>query len=183
MLGIDPGSRVTGWGLVRGTANRPVLVRGGVIRLPARQPFPQRLNHLRREIERIAREAGPCTAAVETLFHGANARSALQLAHARGVILSVLAGQEIAVSEYEPATVKNAIAGNGRADKRQVQAMVQRLLGTEIADARPDLFDALAVALCHLQIHRHRSVVAAALSRDRGQRGKQRTDRGKHSRP
>jgi len=170
VLGIDPGSRVTGWGLVRGSAAHPALVRCGVIRLPARLPFPARLHRLRVEIEGVVAEAGPCVAAVETPFHGVNARSALQLAHARGVILATLAGAGIAVWEYEPATVKKAVTGSGRGDKHQVQAMVERLLGGRHEAKSTDLYDALAVALCHQQMSGHRDAVAAALARGRGER-------------
>lgn len=170
MLGIDPGSRVTGWGLVRGPVSRPALEGCGTIRLPVGVPFAERLNRLREEIEHVARMAGPCCAAVETPFHGANARSALQLAHARGVILAALAAHGIAVSEYEPATVKKAVVGNGRADKQQVKAMVGHLLSTEVPGDTADPFDALAVALCHLQVGRHRDAVGAALARQEATR-------------
>ena len=82
-------------------------------------------------------------------FHGVNARAALQLAHARGVLLAVLAGAGVPVAEYAPATVKKAVAMNGRAEKAQVQAMVSLLLGLDEPLKQPDLADALAVALCH----------------------------------
>jgi crossover junction endodeoxyribonuclease RuvC len=86
---------------------------------------------------------------VESPFHGPNARAALQLAHARGVVLACLGQAGIQVAEYSPATIKKAITGTGKADKEQVQAMVRRLLGNP-ADESRDVSDALAVAYCHL---------------------------------
>jgi crossover junction endodeoxyribonuclease RuvC len=99
----------------------------------------------------------PTVAAVESPFHGASARSALQLAHARGVILAVLGGAGLGVTEYAPAAVKKSMTGDGRADKARISAMVIQLLGRRVERERHDVHDALAVALCHLS--------AAAFSR------------------
>lgn len=97
-------------------------------------------------IERYA----PSEAAVEAPFHGASARSALQLAHARGVVLAALGGSSIPVFEYTPATIKKAVTGNGRAEKSQVEAMVVRLVSGSVATGQTDVADAIATALCHL---------------------------------
>jgi crossover junction endodeoxyribonuclease RuvC len=149
ILGIDPGSRRAGWGLLTGHVSAPQLIECGAIGLTAAGAFPDRLHRLQHEIERVVDRLAPTAAAVEAPFHGVNARSALQLAHARGVILAVLAGAGVPVAEYSPANVKKAVTGNGRAEKGQVQSMVGRLLGLD-APGDADVADALAVALCHL---------------------------------
>lgn len=154
VLGIDPGSQATGWGIVRGPSASPRLVAAGTIRLPARLGFAERLHRLQVELVSLVERFSPVSAGVEAPFHGASARAALQLAHARGVALAVLAGAAIEVTEYAPATVKKSVTGNGRADKDQVARMVRTLLtcpGGELEQLRAgDRADALAVALCHL---------------------------------
>lgn len=105
------------------------------------------------------RRIQPSSAAVEAPFQGANARSALQLAHARGVILAVLACAGVEVTEYTPAMVKKSVVGNGRAPKEQVQWMVSRLLALSRPTGSSDASDALAVALCHVSVHGYRAAV------------------------
>jgi crossover junction endodeoxyribonuclease RuvC len=101
-------------------------------------------------IKLVVERFEPTEAAVESPFHGVNARSALQLAHARGVILAALGGAGVPVFEYTPATIKKAVTGSGRAEKVQVQLMVGRLIPNTVPDERPDVADAIAAALCHL---------------------------------
>lgn len=149
MLGVDPGSRRTGWGLLEARPGRARLVACNVIRLEPGRRFEERLHDLQQHFQQLVEELRPDTAAVEAPFHGVNARAALQLAHARGVLLAVLGGSGVPVVEYAPATVKKSVADNGRADKAQVQAMVGILLGLHEPLRQPDLADALAVALCH----------------------------------
>ena len=162
VLGVDPGSWNTGWGYVDGPA-RLRLLDCGVIRLRGHGEFPERLARLRCEVELVIERHRPEAAAVEAPFHGASARSALQLAQARGVILAALAGAGIPVAEWTPATVKKAVTDNGRADKDQVRAIVCRQFG--LAPDQPhDLTDALAVALCHVYSRRF----LAAVERARG---------------
>jgi crossover junction endodeoxyribonuclease RuvC len=150
ILGVDPGSLRTGWGLVGGRADDPELVDCGEIRLPQSHSLASRLHLLAVEFERLVGSLEPTHAAVEMPFHGSNARSALQLAHARGVLLAVLAGAGVPIAEYTPATVKKAITGNGRAEKVQVQGMVERLMRARVPAGAWDRSDALAVALCHM---------------------------------
>lgn len=121
----------------------------GEIRAPSRDPFPERLAHLRAQLARIVEATAPSDSAVESPFHGTNPRSALQLAHARGVILSVLAEAGVSPVEYSPATVKKTVSGSGRADKDQVRTMVARLTGMRETSLKHDVADAIAVALCH----------------------------------
>jgi crossover junction endodeoxyribonuclease RuvC len=166
VLGVDPGSFHTGWGLVGGTAQEPLLIECGVIRLPARGAFPDRLHRLLVEFERLLARLAPTRAAVESPFHGANARAALQLAHARGVVLAALGAAAVPVTEYAPAAVKKAVAGAGRADKEQVRSMVKRLLGRDWeGSGLADESDALAVALCHLVTLRYTAAVLRATKR------------------
>jgi crossover junction endodeoxyribonuclease RuvC len=166
ILGVDPGSLATGWGVIEGTASRPVLVECGVLRARrSADPLATRLAGLKRDLEELLPRLRPTVAAVETPFHGASARSALFLAHARGVILAVLADARVEVAEYSPAAVKKAVTGNGRADKDQVAAMVGRLLGEAVGERSRDLSDALAVALCHQACSRYGDAVGRAGTR------------------
>ena len=151
ILGIDPGSRVTGWALVEGSPEKPRVLAAGVIRTGARRKFPERLAAIQEALATILEEHRPPLAAVESPFHGVSARSALQLAHARGVILATLYRAGVAIEEYSPATIKKTVTGSGRATKEQVAFMVERLAGTR--SSSHDLTDAVAVALCH-QAHR-----------------------------
>lgn len=149
VLGIDPGSYVTGWGVLDPSARRPTRVASGTIRLTRAWSQERRLHALGASLIEVIERYAPSIAAVEAPFSGINARSALQLAHARGAILAVLGGASIDVVEIAPATVKRAVVGTGRADKRQVQHMIVRLLDeadVEIGDV--DESDALAIAWC-----------------------------------
>jgi crossover junction endodeoxyribonuclease RuvC len=148
VLGIDPGTRVCGWGVVDATRPRPTHVGHGAVTMEGE--LVDRLAALYLDLERVISETGPEVVAVEGLFTHKNARSALILGHARGVALLCAARAGLRGHEYPPATVKRAVVGNGRADKRQVQTMIAALLGIpapKVADAA----DALAVALCHIQ--------------------------------
>lgn len=149
ILGVDPGSRFTGWGVIGGTPSKPTRIAGGVIQLGSRLPLAERMVLLRSELELVVARHELSSAAVEAPFHGNNARSALTLAHARGVVLAVLAGAGLPVHEYSPATVKKSVTGNGRAGKEQVRTMVFRLLNSARDEDSTDLSDAWAVALCH----------------------------------
>ena len=109
-----------------------------------------RLARLYTGISVVVQQHAPTEAAVEAPFHGASARSALQLAHARGVVLAVLGISGLRVFEYSPATIKKAVTGNGRAEKEQVEAMVSRLVAGGCPPGRSDIADAIAAAICHL---------------------------------
>jgi len=146
ILGIDPGSYATGWGAIEGGAAVPSLVECGLIRLPRTGPFPVRLHALHDAVAELASRLEPDVACVEAPFHGINARSGLQLAHARGVVLAALGAAGVPVEEVAPASVKRAVTGNGRASKEQVQAMVRRVFVRAGEFASEDVSDALAVA-------------------------------------
>jgi crossover junction endodeoxyribonuclease RuvC len=140
---------MTGWGVIESDGTRHSLVAAGAISLPASLTFPERLRDIGRDLRRVIAEYHPESAAVEDTFHSLNARSALRLTHVRGVALFLLAEAGLAVGEYPPATVKLSVAGNGRAEKQQVQWMVRTLLRLD-SDLSPlDVSDAVAVAICH----------------------------------
>lgn len=147
ILGIDPGSRATGWGLVAFEAGRSARLAGGVIR-PPQGALAHRLATLFRELSGLIDEAQPDAAALETVFSSRNARAALLLGHARGVALLACGMAGLAPAEYAPVQVKSAVVGYGGASKHQVQHMVQQLLALPRTPPS-DEADALAVAICH----------------------------------
>lgn len=148
ILGIDPGTRTCGWGVVEASRPRAKHVAHGAVSLKGE--LSGRLARLGSELDSILLEVRPDVVAVEGVFTHRNARSALLLGHARGVALLCAARAGLPVSEYSPATVKRSVAGNGRAEKGQVQMMVAAILGITTLD-NSDAADALAIALCHAQ--------------------------------
>ncbi|MDQ3068768.1 MAG: crossover junction endodeoxyribonuclease RuvC [Acidobacteriota bacterium] len=163
IFGIDPGSVRTGYGCVQTDGSRHRLITFGTISAPAGSTFPERLGVIHRELVALLLEHRPDCIAIEDLFHAKNVRSALKLGHARGVALLAAISANVPIAEYAPAEIKLAVVGYGRAEKRQVQHMVQMLLGLAELPSPHDAADALAVAICHL--HRASSPVAK-LTRD-----------------
>lgn len=149
LLGIDPGSRHCGWGVLERQGSKVTALAWGRWSPRADLPLPARLAELARGLREVVATHAPERAAVERVFHGVSARSLIVLAEARGAILSELAGAGLEVAELTPAEVKSAVAGSGRADKRQVARLVALQLPGVPADAPADATDALAVALCH----------------------------------
>jgi crossover junction endodeoxyribonuclease RuvC len=149
ILGIDPGSRYCGYGVIeRAGAGRVTYVECGVLEPKRTAGMHVRLAEIALGLREVLADLRPHAVAVEGVFHGVNVRSALQLGHARGVALLCAGEAGLPVFEYAPATVKKTVAGGGRASKEQVQAMVQRLCDLKRAP-RLDASDALAVAICH----------------------------------
>ena len=147
-LGIDPGTAVTGYGVVRGERlGAASLVECGVIRTRAREPLPVRLQEIYEGVSELIRRHRPDVLAVEDVFYARNVRTTIVLGHARGVIL--LAGQQagIEIVEYPPATIKKAVVGTGAATKTQVQFMLTRLLRLKSVPAPSDAADGVAAAL------------------------------------
>lgn len=150
-IGIDPGTARTGYGLVREHADgRLELVACGVHATSATTAMAERLLSLHRALRELIAEHHPDSAAVESLFFQRNVSSALSVGQARGVALLALAEAGVAVWEYSPRQVKQAVAAYGAADKRQMQSMVRTLLALEGPPPPDDAADALAVAICHL---------------------------------
>ncbi len=149
ILGIDPGIGTTGYGIIEtdGSKHRAVLF--GIIQTQARKPFPQRLLQIHAELTRILAHETADVMAIEDVFYATNVQSALKLGHARGIPLLAAAQQGLPVYEYSPLEIKSAVVGYGRAEKRQVQAMVRLLLGLVEIPSPDDAADALAVAICH----------------------------------
>lgn len=150
-LGIDPGTATTGFGLVREENSAYQLVDCGVILTPAQEPMPQRLLLLHNRLLALLAAHRPDAVAVEELFFNKNVRTAIAVGQARGVVLLAAAQAGVAVYEYTPLQVKQAVVGYGRAEKHQVQEMVRILLGLDCIPQPDDAADAVAVALCHLQ--------------------------------
>ncbi len=152
-VGIDPGTRRTGYGIVRRDGAKLRRIDSGTILLDENAPLAERLVALERGLDEVLTSAGPDEAAVEDLFFSKNAMSALKLGHARGVVLLVLARRGLPVASYSPALVKRSVVGTGRAAKGQVQLVVRAILGLE-ATPGEDEADALAIAICHLNASR-----------------------------
>jgi crossover junction endodeoxyribonuclease RuvC len=150
VLGIDPGTATTGYGLIRELKNGPELVAYGAIQTPAGMPMPERLLMLHGQLRQLIAVHQPQTGAVEKLFFQRNVSTAMAVGQARGVALLALAEAGLLIGEYSPREVKQAISGYGAADKRQMQAMVRALLNLEVVPRPDDAADALAVAICHL---------------------------------
>jgi crossover junction endodeoxyribonuclease RuvC len=154
VLGIDPGSRLTGFGVVRREGSKLAALGEGRIALPADCDLPARLATLGEAIEGLAERYRPEAVVLESLFHGVNSRSLIVLAQARGAILAAVGRLGLAATEYSPAEIKRAVTGNGRADKRQVARMVCLLLGLDPRERPADATDALAAAICFAQRYR-----------------------------
>jgi crossover junction endodeoxyribonuclease RuvC len=150
VFGIDPGSERTGYGCVDSDGQRHQLVACGAIVVPARATFPERLRLIHEGLVALIRECRPDVAAIESLFHAANVRSALKLGHARGVAMLAAVESGLTIAEYSPAEIKRALVGYGRAEKHQVAEMIRLLLHLDVAPTPHDASDALAVAICHL---------------------------------
>lgn len=154
VLGIDPGLATTGYALIeaddRGTRHR--VPEAGVLRTPSTDDVPQRLRTIYDDVCQLIAEHEPDAMAVEEVFFNKNVSSAISVSQARGVVL--LAGADLDVAEYSPLAIKRQICGHGRAQKAQIQSMVQRLLHLRQLPKPDDAADALAVALCHLLAER-----------------------------
>jgi crossover junction endodeoxyribonuclease RuvC len=148
ILGIDPGSNVTGYGVLERADSGLVHVAHGTLKLRRGTALAERLYQLYGTVRELVEEHRPEVAAVELVFVAASPRAALVLGQARGAVLSALGAMGLGVCEYAPADIKRAVTGSGRADKRQVQRMVRRILALERLPV-PDAADALAVAIRH----------------------------------
>jgi crossover junction endodeoxyribonuclease RuvC len=149
ILGIDCGSRITGYGVIDTRGSDCVLVRCGVIRSKPSDPLAIRLRSIHNGITEVINDVQPDAAAFENLFYATNVQSALKLGHVRGVSMFAAAEANLPVFEYSPLEVKSAVTGYGRAEKNQVQQMVCALLKLRVLPEPYDASDALAVAICH----------------------------------
>ncbi len=148
ILGLDPGSVATGYGIIDQQGSELSFVSCGVIRTSSKKSFPQRLKEIHDGVCEVIEKHRPVQAAVEDIFTAVNPRSALKLGHARGVIVLAAMQHNLPVAEYLPRVVKQAVAGYGHAPKEQVQQMVRILLQLNTSPSH-DAADALAIAICH----------------------------------
>ncbi|MCC6862508.1 MAG: crossover junction endodeoxyribonuclease RuvC [Bryobacterales bacterium] len=149
VLGIDCGTEHTGYGVIDSDGREHRLVGAGVITTRPAQPLERRVLQIAEGLRQVVRAYSPAAAAVEEVFYSANVKTALKLAHARGVALLVVAEAGLELGEYSPLEVKTSVVGYGRAEKQQVEMMVRSLLHLEAPVGSEDASDALAVAICH----------------------------------
>jgi crossover junction endodeoxyribonuclease RuvC len=163
VLGIDCGSRVTGYGVIDTDGADCILVRCGAIRSKVSDPLPLRLRSIYNGIFEVIQDVHPDVAAFENLFYATNVQSALKLGHVRGVSIFAAVEANLPVFEYSPLEVKSAVTGYGRAEKSQVQQMVRALLKLNTLPEPYDASDALAVAICHVHTNGFNKAISAHL--------------------
>jgi crossover junction endodeoxyribonuclease RuvC len=165
VLGLDPGSRRTGWGVVEKSGNRFHCVEHGCVTPSARLDLPKRLHAIASEAGAVMDRLAPEVVVVEEAFYHESVRSTLVLGHVRGALIVAAVSRGLAIAEYTPREIKLAVAGNGAASKEQVEFMVRRILGlAEVVQA--DAADALAGALCHLNRSRYAPARGGTKARD-----------------
>src|ERR1044071_9481377 len=149
ILGVDCGSVKTGYGVIETDGRDHILVASGVIRVKSTLPLHPRVTEISRELRGVIQRYNPDAGAVEEVFYSLNVKTALNLAHVRGVVLLAISESGLAFAEYSPLEVKTSVVGYGRAEKHQVQMMIHSLLRPESGIRSEDACDALAVAVCH----------------------------------
>jgi crossover junction endodeoxyribonuclease RuvC len=164
VLGIDPGTLTSGYGIVTEENHKLFHVVSGGISPSAKQPFPKRLKKIYEELEKIIEKYRPHVVVVEDLFVSKNIKSALKLGHARGVAILAAMNAGLPVFEYAPLEVKQAVVGHGKAEKKQVQLMVKTLLDLQKVPHPADACDALAAAICHIHSSRLREILRSPSS-------------------
>jgi crossover junction endodeoxyribonuclease RuvC len=159
VLGVDPGTLTSGFGIVSEEDHTLFHVVSGGISPSAKSPFPKRLKKIYEELEKIIDKYRPNVVVVEDLFVSKNIKSALKLGHSRGVAILAAMNAGLPVFEYSPSEVKQAVVGNGKAEKKQVQLMVKSLLSLQKVPHPADAADALAAAICHIHSSRLREIL------------------------
>lgn len=162
ILGVDPGTAITGYGIIASDGDILAMTTYGVITTPAEWQLPRRLAHIYAELGRLIARYQPTAAVVEKLFFSKNVRTALSVGQARGVALLAAAQAGLAIYEYTPLQIKQAVAGYGRAEKMQIQQMVKLLLRLDAIPQPDDAADALAVAICHAHSAKFNDVIFPA---------------------
>lgn len=149
ILGVDPGTIITGYGVIDFGKNDFKLIANGCIKLPSQKGLPEKLEIIYNELVKLIDIYKPDEFAIETAFYGKNVQSAMKIGYARGVSLLAAVHNNVPASEYSPGEVKKAVVGKGSASKNQVGYMVKAILNLKRANFKPDESDALAIALCH----------------------------------
>lgn len=149
ILGVDPGTIVTGYGLIEYTNNKFRRISHGVIKLPSSKSLSEKLEIIYNELDKLLKLYKPDEFVIETAFYGKNVQSVLKIGYARGVSILAAIHNRVPTNEYSPREVKKAVVGKGAASKQQVNFMVQAILNSKKIKFKPDESDALAIALCH----------------------------------
>lgn len=149
ILGIDPGFAITGYSIIDYNGNKFKLIMSGAVLTKAGTPFPERLNKVFDDISLIIQEYKPDAISIEELFFNNNIKTGINVAQARGMVLLAGFKANVPTFEYTPLQVKQAVVGYGRADKKQVQKMVQSILHVESVPKLDDITDSMAIAICH----------------------------------
>ncbi len=158
ILGLDPGTATTGYGIVDAEDGQLTAVTYGAIATPAKMEMPYRLQMIQRELQQLIDQFQPDTAGIEELFFGRNVTTAITVGQARGVLMLTLVNAGIPIREYSPPKIKDAVTGYGKADKQQVQLMVRNLLDLTETPRPDDAADGLAVAITHYHYQRFASL-------------------------
>lgn len=149
ILGVDPGTIFTGYGIIKYSNGEMTPVSAGVIKIPVSKEISPRLKIIYIELDKIIRQFKPDEFAIETAFYGKNVQSAMKIGYARGVSLLAAEMNNLPLKEYSPREVKKSVVGNGAASKEQVQYMIKKLLAIKKIKMKYDESDAIAVAICH----------------------------------
>ena len=155
IIGVDPGLNVTGFGILDQKGGQVRVVAYGTIKPPTNESLPNRLEYLNSHMTELLEKFEPQSMAIEDTFHNKNVKSALLLGQARGVLLLAAASKGIPSVDYAPRKVKKSVVGNGAADKKQVQYMVQQILKLDVPPKPMDVSDALAIGLCHINQNKY----------------------------
>lgn len=159
ILGLDPGTATTGYGVIDVHEGVLTAVAYGTITTRAKTPMPHRLQTIERELKQLLQKYQPDSAGIEEVFFGRNVTTAITVGQARGVLILTLANAGIPISEYSPPKIKDAVTGYGKADKQQVQLMVRNLLDLEETPRPDDAADGLAVAITHYHYQRFETLL------------------------
>ncbi|HKI77802.1 MAG TPA: crossover junction endodeoxyribonuclease RuvC [Ignavibacteriaceae bacterium] len=149
ILGVDPGTNFTGFGIININKNTFTRIVNGIIKLPANKSLTEKLEIIYDELNKLIRKYKPDEFAIETAFYGKNVQSAMKIGYARGVSLLAAIHNKVPTSEYSPREIKKSVVGNGAASKQQVSFMIKSLLDVKKEKMKFDESDALAIALCH----------------------------------
>ena len=149
ILGVDPGTIVTGYGIIELNKNKISHITSGIIKLSATKSLPEKLKIIYTELEKLIRTFKPDEFAIETAFYGKNIQSAMKIGYARGVSLLAAVNNKVLIAEYAPGEIKKAVVGRGSASKQQVAFMIKTILNLKKLKMKSDESDALAIAICH----------------------------------
>jgi len=149
ILGVDPGTIVTGYGIIELNKNIISHITSGIIKLSVTKSLPEKLKIIYTELEKLIRTYKPDEFAIETAFYGKNIQSAMKIGYARGVSLLAAVNNKVLIAEYAPGEIKKAVVGRGSASKQQVAFMIKTILNLKKLKMKSDESDALAIAICH----------------------------------